>query len=201
MASGQGQCHFRRVNAKNVMRRAFPSPIEVKTWSRKLGRRDAAGRVNPDYVPGKKLNVTPAGELAKRPELVVARGVSSRKLALVPVKVTHSPPRPAMDRGNEVAGRILGIVACSCVAAWWLNVLLAMVSSRLLEHGDSLWHRVSVPMFFVGLLGSHFPAVIGRSFLRSQDPWGTRAVVAFWGSLLIWVPLGWLLAVLGGMLP
>ncbi|WP_193212458.1 hypothetical protein [Luteolibacter marinus] len=103
------------------------------------------------------------------------------------------------DHRDDGVGRVLGIIACACVAAWWLNCALAILAAILSKNGTSLWSSISLPMLFVALLGSHFLAVISKSFLRSSDPWGPRAVIAFWASVLVWVPVGWLLALIGGL--
>jgi uncharacterized membrane protein YjjP (DUF1212 family) len=92
--------------------------------------------------------------------------------------------------GGDRTGRILGLVACASVGLWWLDSLLLFISSAVLKLPESLWSRAWLPLFFVALFGSHFAAFLSVSFIRSKDPWSARAAIAFWASMLVWIPLG-----------
>jgi hypothetical protein len=172
------------MNGGNVMRRVISFGSIV--YSRKLLR--PADRRTGSLPPGKKLVV--AERVAEGPKLAVG---PAGPVKIVPLQASSRAASQLPVAGGEKAGRILGIIACTCVGLWWANSLLLFISSTVLKLPESLWSRVWLPLFFVALFGSHFAAFISVSFIRSKDPWSARAAIAFWASMLIWIPLGTLI--------
>jgi hypothetical protein len=182
------------------MRRVFPAPIETISWDRKQSRRRPAQSSGAALIPGKKLNVVPAEELAARASLLAGPGGPPRTMTVVPMPVNYSRSAVIRETKDKQAGKVLGTIAWVCVGLWWLNGLMSVASTTLIGRPASVWATAAWPLLFVALIGSHLTTAISFSFLRSGDVWGPRAVWAFWLSLLIWVPLGWLFSALAGIL-
>ena len=141
---------------------------------------------------GKKLNV--ADEMPKGRELVVAASVSAREMKVVAWKAKPEEMPAEIVRGDRLAARGMGIAAFVCVGAWWLIVLLDAVATHWLKQPANLWDRLASPAFLVALFGSHTLAVTAGAAFRTRQSWGVRAVAAFWASVLLWLPLGTMIA-------
>lgn len=141
---------------------------------------------------GKKLNV--AEEMPKGREMVVAASAPAREMKVVAWK-EKPEAMPAEDvRRDRLAARAMGIAACVCVGVWWLLVVLDTVATHWLDQPVSLWGRLVSPAFLVALFGSHALAVTAGAAFRTRDPLGIRAVACFWASVLLWLPVGTLIA-------
>lgn len=175
------------------MRRVFAFRSDSGSSQPRRSRRECQ-RSNP-WLPGKKLMVAVAKEnLPARPTLVTQTAVAPRKLDVVacPLAPLREPVNAA-----KVPARWLGLAAFLCVGLWWVNGVLGLVASAVFSLRDHVWDRAALPLFFVALLGSHFLAILAGAGYGSREPWGARAVTAFWASILVWVPLGTVLELVG----
>lgn len=182
------------MNGGNVLRRviSFDSIVYDRQQLRPAVRK--AGSL----PPGKKLIV--AERVAAGPKLAVGPAGPVRSLKIVPMEASSRAASQLTVAGGDKTGRMLGIVACTSVGLWWLNSLLLFISAAVLKLPESLWSRAWLPLFFVALFGSHFAAFISVSFIRSKDPWSARAAIAFWASMLVWIPLGTLIRMIQDLL-
>lgn len=146
--------------------------------------------------PGKKLNV--AAEMPKGRELVVAAAAPVREMKVVAWKAKDpgSESDIVASATDRLSARWTGIAACVCVGIWWLNSVLDWLSNRILDLPESLWDRVAGAAFLIALFGCHALAVVSSTAFRTRDPWAVRAVACFWGSVLMWLPVGTLIAML-----
>lgn len=71
--------------------------------------------------------------------------------------------------------------------------------SLLVFEGDGVWNDWFLPVFLIASILTQIFGFIGESLTASRCPWGMRAVVGFWISVLAWVPLGSILALLAGL--
>jgi hypothetical protein len=148
--------------------------------------------------PGKKLNV--ADEMPKGRELVVAAAAPAREMKVVAWKAKDPECDSVASATDRRSARWTGIGACVCVGIWWLNSAMDWLSSRVLESPASLWDRIAIPMFFIALFGSHALAAVGSAAFKTRDPWAIRAVACFWASVLLWLPVGTLIAMVRDLL-
>lgn len=151
-------------------------------------------RTRKPLPPGKKLKV--AEEMPKGREMVVAATAPAREMKVVAWKPKAEEVPAETARGDRLAAVATGIAACACVAGWWLIVLLYWVATRWLDQPANLWDRLVLPAFLVALFGSHVLAVTAGAAFQTRQPWGIRAVAAFWASMLLWLPLGTLISML-----
>ena len=181
------------MNGGNVMRRVFAFHTGPVMERSRKARRDAPR--TPHSAPSRKLIVAAAKEDLPAPPLLMttAAAAAPRKLTVVRWPVA---PQRVEDAPRRDPGRRLGIAACVCVGAWWLNSALDLVASALFPAVDTPWSRLALPLLFVALLGSHVLAILASAAYGSRDPWGPRAVTAFWASILLWVPLGTVVALI-----
>jgi hypothetical protein len=92
---------------------------------------------------------------------------------------------------------VLGLVAFSCAAAWWLAVLVGGVLHYLSPASDGLGKGQFVA-FLMALVGSHLFALLGTAMQGKGEAWGIRAIACFWLGVLIWVPVGTIVHLLAG---
>ena len=179
------------------MRRKFPRMGEFRK-ERRRARRELSHPSFP-MITGRKLKVASPEEVLPRPVLAVPPVGKSRVLKMVAAPTAPDLVSTVSTARNSQQGRILGMIAWFSVSIWWINCLFIVFSRYVFQDGSSIWSKISYPMFFVALLGSHFSSVISKSFLHTDDQLGIRAVMAFWGSILIWAPLGWVVYTMLGL--
>lgn len=177
------------MNANNVMRRSLTTGPGA--FVPHVSRPARSNRTKP-LPPGKKLIV--ADEMPKGRALVLTEPAPVRQMTVVAWKPRTEEVAAELVRGDRLAAVGTGIAACACVGAWWLIVVLDGVATHWLKQPASLWDRLASPAFLVALFGSHALAVTAGAAFRARQPWGVRAVAAFWASLLLWLPLGTLVA-------
>lgn len=121
-----------------------------------------------------------------------------KNLNLVPWKKPVGLPASLRKASTLRAGKVLGWIAMGSLVQLWLVVILDGIA-RVIGGGVSDWSLLFWPSALVALVGTQLLGFLSDNLTASQCEWGTRALIGFWISVLIWVPIGFFLAMVSGL--
>jgi hypothetical protein len=118
---------------------------------------------------------------------------TSRLKSLVTVGIPQPDPEPRSKRINWIVGTVLGSLAMLCVLNLWVAVTIGVLNDAL---GIVIpyWIPNSFPL---AIYGAHLFGLPGAGLSRGGFQLGLVAIVSFWGSLLIAVPIAAILRLVG----
>lgn len=130
-------------------------------------------------------------------KLVTGRVPSDEGSNLKPLVTVGSSEPELISRSRRVdwiLGTVLGGVGMLCVLNFWVAVTIGVINDAV---GLSIpyWTHYSFPL---ALYGCHFFGIPGSSLAKDGFQLGTVAIVSFWGSLLIGIPISVVVNLLGG---
>ncbi|MGB6223214.1 hypothetical protein [Haloferula sp.] len=121
-----------------------------------------------------------------------------KALKLVPWKKPSGLPSNERKASTLRAGRVLGWIAMGSLVQLWMVVILDVLA-RIIGGGVSDWSEWFWPSALVALVGTQLLGFLSDNLTGSQSEWGTRAMIGFWFSVLMWVPIGFFLAMVSGL--
>lgn len=139
--------------------------------------------VTPGYVPPVKLltGSLPSDE-------------TSGLKPLVTVGTQPSEVEVKSKRTDWIVGTVLGSIAVLCVLNFWVAVTIGVFNDAL-GMEIPFWTHYSFPL---ALYGVHLFGATGAGLAKDGFQLGIVAIVAFWGSVLVGIPIGVVVRLLGG---
>ncbi|MEM1083370.1 MAG: hypothetical protein AAGI48_04565 [Verrucomicrobiota bacterium] len=124
-----------------------------------------------------------------REESSVHNKGASRTLKLVPWEPQIVDVQEEQEPSSKRWGRILGWLAMGSLGLMWLVIVLDVLA-RWISSGSSGWEPLLVPSMMIAFLGTHLFGFACDSLTKSSSDWGMRALIGFWVSAGVWLPLG-----------
>ena len=166
-------------------------------------------KVSPDdmrgvFVAGRRVSGKEArqGRYAKRRHWGSGRRPERKESSYGNFKqlqvVDWRPPVPSLSKvepRSHFWGVLLGRIGVGVLGVMWLVTVLSLIGDGL-GGGNELWGRLVLPSWLAGFLVCHLFGFVSDHLCRSRSPWGMRALVGYWISVLVWIPLGILFSVL-----
>ncbi|MFC7339295.1 hypothetical protein ACFQY0_19030 [Haloferula chungangensis] len=121
-----------------------------------------------------------------------------KSLKLVPWKRESASVSLGNKESTIRAGEVIGWIAMGSLVQAWL-VLVLSVLAEIIGSGSNGWSPFVLPSVLLALAGTQLLGFLSDTLSESRSEWGTRALVGFWISFLIWLPLGMLISMMIGL--